>query len=162
MLVAVTSLVFTYRQISLSEAHDRISVQPRITLSFQNDGKRDRKGWYMSNNGLGPAYFTNFQLYVDNLPIQSKFLVGWIEALQKLGLRDQCFSTAWTPARTSVASGNEVDEPLLRLDMSKDSTCDVEFAKLFFNLKRLKVKIDYQSIYGENFSVTESPDQLGI
>lgn len=77
IILALISLWFTSRQVSLSEAHNRVSVRPKLTLAFQVDGKRDRYGWYLSNNGLGPAYFTGFQLSVDDIPVQSKKL-GWL------------------------------------------------------------------------------------
>ncbi|WP_211472507.1 hypothetical protein [Collimonas humicola] len=159
IVIAVASVFFTYRQSEMTKQHDRISVQPRITLTFQIDRKRDRQGWYMSNNGLGPAYFTGFQLFIDDMPIQSKFLGGWAEALKKLNVQVTCFSVATTPPRTSLSNGPSVDEPLLRLNTAQAGACDLEFAKLYAALNRIKVKIDYQSIYGDNFSVTDSPYQ---
>ncbi|MFJ2990945.1 hypothetical protein ACIPF8_24080 [Collimonas sp. NPDC087041] len=159
IVIAVASVFFTYRQNEMTKQHDRISVQPRITLTFQLDSKRDRYGWYMSNNGLGPAYFTGFQLFIDDKPIQSKSLGGWPEALQKLNVQVTCFSVASTPPRTSLFNGASVDEPLLRFNAVKGGACDLEFAKLYAGLNRIKVKIDYQSIYGDNFSITDSPYQ---
>jgi hypothetical protein len=158
--LALLSLWFTFKQTSLSEAHNRVSVQPKLTLAFQVDSKRERFGWYLSNNGLGPAYFTGFQLFVDDIPVQSRTLGGWLELLNKLGLRKECFSTAWTPNKTSLSNGSSIDEPLIRLNKTKDATCENDFGKLMLSSKRIKAKIDYHSIYGDKFSITESPYQL--
>ncbi|MFT3760150.1 hypothetical protein [Thauera sp.] len=158
--LGLISLVFTYYQIELSKRHDRISVQPRITLAFHSDSKRGRYGWYLSNNGLGPAYFTGFKLFVDDEPIGSTALGGWKEVLTKLDLRGDCFSTSWTAPETSLSFGPEVDEPLIGLKTPISETCETEFTKLMTRLNRLKVQIDYQSIYGEPFQKIAQPTQL--
>lgn len=157
ILIALISLVFAYRQTNISEKQSHVAVQPRITLTIQDDDARDRRGWYINNNGLGPAYFTNFQIFIDDQPIKSTERGGWTKALSALGVQAGCFGEAWTPSRTSLPAGRDGEEALVRFH-NRDPACTGQFDSFLRQASRIKVKIGYQSIYGDQFSVEDAPN----
>ena len=77
-----------------------------------------------------------------------------------MNVRADCFSTGWTPPESSISFGRDVDEPLLRLITPASPECEAQFAKLMASLNRLKVQIDYQSMYGEPFQKFARPTTL--
>lgn len=73
-LIATCALLFTAYQAYLSRKHNRISVTPRIaSFGIRNSEKGiGRLQIKLSNRGLGPAVFEDYQIELDNIPQEFK------------------------------------------------------------------------------------------
>jgi len=65
MLIALLSLGLTTYEAWAIRNHDRLSVQPRISLAYYFDDTG--VGWRFSNVGLGPARIRGFKVFVDGI-----------------------------------------------------------------------------------------------
>jgi hypothetical protein len=63
VLIALSSLTLSIKEARASRQHDRLSVRPRLSISF--DYNRKGTGWTLMNDGIGPARIRGFKIFVD-------------------------------------------------------------------------------------------------
>jgi hypothetical protein len=85
-LVAVFALALALYEGHQSRQHDKLSVQPDVTITFQynevDDADKKGAGWEMVNHGFGPARVKWFSVQVDGKPVED-----WYAAASALGFR---------------------------------------------------------------------------
>ena len=64
-IIALCALGLSIWQAQATIRHNHISVEPRPIVYFSSDAKKGKFGLYLSNNGMGPAYFDEFRLLVN-------------------------------------------------------------------------------------------------
>ena len=124
-----------------SERHDRLSVRPDLTLSFDYD--ETGAGFHMANKGLGPAVIGSFQLLVDQ-----KIQRTWEEAVKALGLSGNFQWHKRVPYPSTMWSTAETDEKLYWVSTGPDS----ELLKA--NTDRVQMVVCYCSVSNECWSKT--------
>ena len=124
-----------------SEQHDRLSVRPDLTMSFDYD--ETGAGFHMSNKGLGPAVIGSFQLLVDQ-----KIQRTWEEAVKALGLSGNFQWHKRVPYPSTMWSTAETDEKLYWVSQGPDS----ELLKA--NMDRVQMVVCYCSVSNECWSRT--------
>ncbi|MDW9217329.1 hypothetical protein SE951_14675 [Escherichia coli] len=86
IIVAVFSLYFTQEQSKEQIKHNHISVEPRINAYVSNDGRINKSGLYIINNGMGTAFVSNITVMVDG-----KRLILW----ETTSFLLQCMRSDW-------------------------------------------------------------------
>ncbi|MEB2654691.1 hypothetical protein SOP89_25285 [Pseudomonas siliginis] len=100
LAVALLGLGATFWQAQAQIKHNHVSVEPRITSYFSNDGNKDQWGIYAFNNGMGNAFVESVKVYVDGQPVPDHQYGQFFSAVTALGLDPLCFSYWWpTPKR---------------------------------------------------------------
>ena len=69
VVISIAEFILSITQSCSTIRHYHVSLEPRLHAYFSNEEQRDRFGIYLINNGLGPAYLTEFQVYLDNKPV---------------------------------------------------------------------------------------------
>jgi len=82
-LVSFAALGLAWRQTHLDYEHRKLSVRPRIYISFDynNTGPNIGAGWHLRNTGLGPAEIRSFAVVVDDITQST-----WTTTFKALGL----------------------------------------------------------------------------
>ncbi|ELV2175703.1 TPA: hypothetical protein ACQ726_002565, partial [Escherichia coli] len=84
IIVAVFSLYFTQEQSKEQIKHNHISVEPRINAYVSNDGRINKSGLYIINNGMGTAFVSNITVMVDGKkidPVGDNIFLASVHAL---------------------------------------------------------------------------------
>jgi len=157
---AAIGLVFGAAQMMELRNHNHLSIQPHLTLALQDDVRLGDHGWYLSNNGLGPAVIQGFQLYVDDRRVASTAYGGWLEVISKLGLKAACFSMALPGPGTAISPSATEHVPLLRWDPDKGASCRAEFDRFLLESQRIAVRIDYESMDKTPGFIEQKPTRL--
>ncbi|WP_392965520.1 hypothetical protein [Streptomyces sp. LN245] len=139
-LIALGSLYVSIVQSRLSVIHNKHSVRPLLQQRQIRDGVAHQAGIELINAGLGPAIVTHTLVYLDGehigawtLPIFDRVLDQRRNGVQKYAL----------PGGTVLLTGQSVF--LLRL-APFDRDQDTDFGDLV--LRRLRIEIHYESLYG--------------
>jgi hypothetical protein len=65
MVIALCSLSLSITEARAARRHDRLSVRPRLSISFDYNDKGT--GWTIINQGLGPARIRGFRISVNGV-----------------------------------------------------------------------------------------------
>lgn len=65
IIIALLSLWFTWSQRQEQIKHNHISVEPRMNAYFSNDGRVNKSGIYIINNGMGTAFVSAISVTVN-------------------------------------------------------------------------------------------------
>lgn len=144
-LVAGFALLVSLWQGYETRRHNRLSVKPILGFdrNFYKDATDSLGGkkyqLVIKNMGFGPAIIKKFDLYLDNKKLEKEEYSIWNSAIKqgKLGLKLLQASTL-------------SDGDLIKNSFSK-SIIKSTFIKE--DLKRLNLKIHYQSIYEEDYYI---------
>ena len=135
-LAAVCSITVTAYVAYLIRVHDRLSVQPRIILTF--DYNATGAGWLLLSVGLGPAEARRFAVYVDGKPQPH-----WVAVAEALGLphpdKIGKFSVVYPGSLYAVG----LKAQLYRVNSEPNRT------ELLRRADRVKIEICYCSAYKE-------------
>ena len=155
IIISLSALGLSFVQSYTIIKHNHVSLQPRLHAYFSNEEQNDKFGIYLVNNGLGPAYIKEFKVYLDN-KILSETKFGYFQPLiDKLNLNQSCF--AWGYLVKDSALDNRDDLLLIRAKNAGADECSVDKIGFFTNLKRIKIEIAFESIYGDKFTYTYNP-----
>ena len=124
-----------------TQQHNRLSVRPDLTMSFDYDDTG--AGFHMSNKGLGPAVIGSFQIFVDN-----KVQRTWEQAVKSLGLSGNFHLNKKIPYPSTMWSTAETDEKLYWVSTGPDA----ELLKA--NKDRVQMVVCYCSVSNECWSRT--------
>jgi hypothetical protein len=80
--VSILALVVSINSAAATREHNRLSVRPHISLSFNANDKG--AGWIRTISGAGPAIINTFEVTVDGKPVQT-----WDAVLMAFGIDPQ-------------------------------------------------------------------------
>jgi len=106
-------------------------------------------GIKLKNVGLGPALISGFSITVDDTTISDTEDGGWQEARRKLKLMDKSFIHGWIGYGAPFASG----ESSFLLSIKNADLTEARKDELKQAIKRLVIKIEYQSMFGEKWTI---------
>ncbi|WP_423358497.1 hypothetical protein [Pseudomonas citronellolis] len=150
-IIALCALGLTFWQGHIQLKHNYKSLEPRINSYLKVEGKNQKIGIYLINNGLGPAYIENLQVTVDGEPIKDEGEWGkFYEALLKLKLSPTCFTVGGPRKNDSFSVGDEIF--LIESNNNSEKHCALDNLLLVKYAKnRLNFTIKTKSIYDEKF-----------
>lgn len=148
IIVSIASIFIATWQGVETRRHNRLSVRPKLDLSF--DVGKNNFGYSILNQGLGPAIITERKIFFDgkefNPPMK---YFGWATALQDtLQLMNMKLAVAFPLSKgVTIRAG----EPWIIIQFSEQDNKDLTIdPKMIY--RRLAFKINYESIYGESFT----------
>ena len=146
IVVALASMVVSVWQGAETRKHNRLSVRPRIGISF--DVSHTSWGYSVKNNGLGPAIVTGKVISVDGDDVSRGGFSGYEGLYDKLELNDFRIRENSIGPGTTIQSG-EV-EPLIQFRFDEmDEIQKQAFIQSMYH--RISIKIEYRSMYNEDF-----------
>ncbi len=145
IVIAVVSIVVSVWEGLETRKHNRLSVQPRLEISFNTN--RDGFGYSLRNAGLGPAIITDKRIYVDGSEISESGFSGYEKLLKLLGLDDRLNNQGAVGPGVAIESGNE--KIILFFTYHDDDDRESLFQTIF---QRMAFQIDYTSVYGEPYT----------
>ncbi len=151
LFIALVALVVAIWQGVVMRRHNRLSVKPHLYFSIHS-ALGEPAGLRVTNGGLGPAIIKSFSLGVDNKWIDDTEKGGWVEASKLLGaekFRPVLDLGLYSPDQI-LDSGES--QYILETPKDKRTTDTDQYLNEF--VKRLSVKIDYESAYKETFVAT--------
>jgi hypothetical protein len=60
VIISLSAFMLSLVQSRSTIKHYHVSLEPRLRIFFSNEEQQGKFGLYLSNIGLGPAYFTEF------------------------------------------------------------------------------------------------------
>jgi hypothetical protein len=142
-LIALFALVVATGSLWLTRRHYRLSVRPKVSIvRVIHDHGGAKKGFYLRNDGLGPALIDEISFEIKNGPALRSYenLLMFLFANDKYYFNQGQLGVRWIEVLPK-----DVCERLLWLE-SKESNAGDQFMHLLADL-RLVVK--YGSFYGE-------------
>ena len=155
IIIALCALGLSIWQAQATIRHNHISVEPRPIVYFSSDAKKGKFGLYLSNNGMGPAYFDGFRLLVNGKHVSDPSLGVWPAYFKELNLNPLCFVFGSPYPKTSLRHGSE--EILIEQNASAPIECAVDVLRLIQAFPSTQIEIKYQSIYGDKFQIVHIP-----
>lgn len=146
-IIALCALVFTAYQAVATRKHNKLSVKPHLTTFSKSNP--DSFTVQLSNNGLGPAIIRNYVLEFDNKPYEFKDSDEATKYLREL-LGDLVgeLKVAILINGHAISAKDNIDI----LDITYKHKDHNEFEKLKTIIKRMALRVEYQSIYGNKFT----------
>lgn len=161
-IIALCAFVLTIFQFCSTKKHNLLSVKPRLTswldanyVLNENTGLQDfHYKVYLSNIGIGPALIERFDVYVDGDKVQKSGLEKIDESVRLLfpavGYKIQYRAYLTKGGALSVDQRQMLVHLVFPAGDVPDPTV-LEQAK-----KRIKLKIEYQSIYEDEIWLYDS------
>ena len=148
IVVAIASIVVTVWQGIEMRKHNRLSVRPRLEITYEVNKKGF--GYVLKNNGLGPAVVTSKKFFVDGKEVQEDGFSGYDVFIEKLGLKNrQVVYTGIFPGKT-ITAGAKLD--IIRFFWKEGETVDSLLQTLLPQVyNRISLEIGYKSMYNEMF-----------
>jgi len=156
IVIALAALYVAAQQGKIQREHNRTSVEPRLSSYFSNDGATDQWGLFMINNGLGPAFIENMDIFIDGARIENSEFGKFFEAAKALNLQVLCFKFARAPRNHSIKVGEEYF--WVKTQPKAPKNCSGSKLKLMAAVtsERINYKLKFKSIYGAKFEHTLS------
>lgn len=151
IFIAIISLFYTIWQGREQIRHNHISVEPRINAYFSNDGRENKWGVYIINNGMGTAFVKDISVTVDGKPVNAVNNNIFHGATSALGLNANCFVIGGPRPNDSFQVGEEI---FLIEARDQNPDCAADRLRLKWATEaphRLDFVLNIQSIYGDEF-----------
>lgn len=148
-VTAIAALAVSIWQGVETRRHNRLSVVPHLTYYVTFATMDQNVGIKLSNNGIGPAVVTTFAIYVDGEQMNDIGAGGWHSAIEKLGLDESWVTFHWLDPNGAIRVG----ETVWLLAISPEDQNEDRVHMLENAIPRLRIHIDYKSIYGDWFAV---------
>ncbi|ECG8589601.1 hypothetical protein FNI11_07525 [Salmonella enterica subsp. salamae] len=159
IIIALLSLWFTWSQSQEQIKHNHISVEPRMNAYFSNDGRANKSGIYIINNGMGTAFVSAISATVNGKkvePVAGNIFVG---AVQALDLDIQCFVIGGPRPNDSFKVGEEIFLIEARGTDERCSGDSLTLRSAALDSARLDFVLDIESIYGDRFRYVYSQNK---
>lgn len=150
-LIALCALFFTAWQLSVQRSHNKVSVKPHLFV-FRDKDRLNNEGKitvHLINNGLGPAYISDFQVYLDGTVTEANIAVESV-----FGKRDDGFQYTTLGEEFAIAHGQRVSLISIRFPVE----CWADIEKMESELDRLQVVVQYKSAYNNKFILDTRDD----
>lgn len=154
LVVAIIALGFSIWQGNRQIEHNHVSVEPRFTSYFSNNGKEDQWGIYIFNNGMGTGFVKKLTVLVDGKDVPDHEFGKFYSAAKVLGLNVFCFLYGGPRENDSFQVGEEIflieaqpkNQPLVPKSCAKDRLLLKKYQR-----ERLNYILHVESIYGDEF-----------
>lgn len=146
LIVSVCAVTLTFYEGYQSRAHQRLSVKPKLNIDVHTYGEKGEFAIEVENKGLGPAFVTKFNVFIDDERINSTPHKLWKDCLKLLGIPDFQYEMYIPTTRSMLSPGSSHFLWRLYIDPKKINVEEM--------MARIKITIDYESIYREPDSVT--------
>ncbi len=142
--------------------HNRRSVKPHLTYYTFFSANHPCAGLELSNNGVGPAVITRFEVLVDGTLMPNDGARGWHRALEILSLEPGWALFHWLDPDDAIRVG----ESLWLLAIPEKHLNPERERLLRDAIPRLEVRVEYRSVYDEPATLiaaenTSSADRAG-
>lgn len=156
LMIAIPLAVVTIYQTLTSRKHNRLSCTPRLVSEINRDHSDDEYliTYTVFNRGLGPAEITSIQLFLDENEFTEKEH-PCRKACAAVFSKYEGFKVnydAWFNSGHLIAE----KECYKFVQMKFKGGQQIPRAKIDKELPRLKLKIEYASLYGEKHSFDSS------
>lgn len=150
LAVALLALGATFWQAQAQIEHNHVSVEPRITSYFSNNGNKDQWGIYAFNNGMGNAFVESLDVFVDGKAVADHPYGKFFSAVTALGLDPLCFLIGGPRPNDAFQVGSE--ERLIEANPKAPMTCALNKLLLqAYARERVDYELVIKSIYGDRF-----------
>lgn len=149
LIVSLCALILTIHSAKATRKHQRLSVQPRMSTfnGHQVDPTTQQLTFWatLTNCGLGPAIIKKFELMLDDVPMEvtepDDIKLAVVKVLGKPLVNHEIgiFRKEYAMAKDEVRE-------IVRATAQAAIAADLEA------LKRLQLRITYESAYGETFT----------
>lgn len=152
-LIALCAFVLTFWQAYISRQHNKLSVTPHLTTWSHKNQKENQYIVELCNNGIGPALIESFGIHVDGQLIAGKGQDPIENTLRILFPQYHYDSTQSYLAKGYMMAAEESRNVVsIKFHGERVPTIDeIENAG-----KRVRLLIDYQSIYKDKFVLDTS------
>lgn len=156
-VIALCALAFTIWQVSVQRKHNKLSVTPYLTTWSHSNYDYHRYNLQIINNGVGPALIKKFQIYIDDRQVQGLHLELIKKAIKILfpnylyNLSNCYLSNGYMMAPKEARDLVDIQF----LGPNFPSPEEIDHAS-----KRVKIFIEYESIYQEQFEYDSSKYQV--
>lgn len=146
--IAILALGVAVWQGHLMRKHNRLSLRPHLTfretISATNNPHFVLE---LQNNGIGPAIIKDFQIWLDGRREEDFEAQGWMALLDLVGLKGRAIGASCGPDEF-LAAGQS-----LQLIKCESPPAPIGIRELRKALRRIEAHIEYQSVYGDRYSV---------
>lgn len=170
-VIALAALLLSVWSGLESRRHNRISVTPKLALEIETETERVTRRTYLAtelhgssgsaelrlyNSGLGPAVLERMEVHVDGQKMAEDGAGGLRQAVAQLGLDEKSVYYGRHPAGHTLREGSHA--LLLGFYIGGLAYEPYERRTVFLcALRRLGLRINYESIYGERLIFQEIP-----
>jgi len=148
-IVAGSALIVTVWSAWATRRHHRLSVRPHISKLTEVETSGKKAGFVIVNSGLGPALIKSIRIFVDGEEHIIKRPSHWKDLIDKLDLPMDGFKYYIIGEKDAINAGSR--ELLLQIFFPTEMS---NHDKILRELQRIKVVINYESMYGEKFSLS--------
>ncbi|WBV21142.1 hypothetical protein [Pantoea piersonii] len=159
IFIAVISLVFSIWQGHEQIRHNHISVEPRINSYFSNDGRTNKWGVYIVNNGMGTAFVKDIFVRVNGRSVDAIGGNIFLGAVQALGLNPECFVIGGPRPNDSFKVGEEIFLIEARGTSNQCAGDNLRLREASQTPHQLDFILDIESIYGDEFRYSYSKNK---
>ena len=151
-VIASAALTVSIMQGFAQRKHDRLSLKPALRLDKYFSKNDKLLGIHLRTAGTGPALVTRFVLYVDGRPVSKEPVDIWENAEKALNLfgRNLPLSEFYYEPGDSIP----IDETTYIIgieDEAYQKLSDSDKDLVNNAIKRIKIEIEYTSVYEEPF-----------
>tara|TARA_R110002073_G_scaffold84612_1_gene201494 strand:- start:4414 stop:4911 length:498 start_codon:yes stop_codon:yes gene_type:complete len=145
-VIAVCALGVSFWQGYLQSRHQKLSVQPHMTIDFETRSNND-VAVYFRSNGLGPAKLIEYSWLFNNKIFSIESHRDYGDLLNALGLGDE------SAELYSPHMGGYVEQGFSTFFVRfLGSAGSEQHKEVSSRLCQAKIMLRYESIYGEEFS----------
>ena len=153
VIIALAACVTSVWQGIETRTHNRLSVTPKLSIvrvsatSQQTIGEGIVPGFYVENNGAGPAVVVKVRVYVEGAIQSDRGYNGWDSAISELGI-----DVPWVRFygfNTGDTIGVRQRRYLLYVVNPRERQLS-DLYRFSQALENVKIEIEYESIYKED------------
>ena len=144
--VALAALFISLWNAWATRCHNRLSVRPNLSIIKHILPNSPQLRIIVRNNGLGPAIITGLHIFIDDSKQTFTRATHWQDIVAKLRIFGGTINGYAMHDTESLRPGDE----LLLLEII-DCTKTYNTQDIHTEIARLKIAIDYSSMYGDTF-----------
>jgi hypothetical protein len=150
IIIAIASIFVAIWQGIETRKHYRLSVRPKLQITFNVD--KEKFGYIILNNGLGPATISGKKIFIDGEEMTNPGFSGYDELIDKLDFKNRQKSHSALNPGTTIKAGETKDIFLVNKEQNDNLH---ELLPAIY--QRIAFEISYKSMYNEEF-VYKFPD----
>lgn len=151
IIVAIFAFITSVCQAYFTRRHNKLSVKPILSVEFNLAYKNDDDfGISLKNNGIGPAILKDLKVFVEGKLASNFSRDNWEKVFELIQIPknwEPLISCTTIKPDYSISAGDK--KQLLKINKKGLETNTLEDMRNF--LKKLKIQITYESIYGEQW-----------
>jgi len=152
VVIACIALWYSRKQVQMHETHNRLMATPHLSGWTHIDSDENIYGYTLENAGIGPAVITNIKLEVDGEVVEG---IG-SELIERAA--DIALPYLKTHSFEMFVVGEFIPAGKL-FDIYKATSPDVSAEEIRLRFEeRIKLTIQYESIFGETYTFDSSTD----